>query len=135
MNYRQKDYLLQQADCGNIAMSTVNKIIDSPNAYGILIKDENILQAYKWLKDHESLFGEKVLLKRWASRGQKYWLELFRQDFCGRESYAYQQDHGGGNLGHMDLESALENMREKIRYFGLDGINLKEVFDINSIEE
>ena len=64
------------------------------------------------------------MIKRWQTRGNKYWLELYRDE----NGYSYKGDGCCGNLGDITLDEALARMQWKLdAALAWDGINMKEV--------
>ncbi len=71
--------------------------------------------------------GNKKLIKHWATKGGKFWIKLYRNDFKGKESYEYEETGGSGNLGYMSEEEAIAKMEEKI-------MSAKAIDDVNYYE-
>jgi hypothetical protein len=69
----------------------------------------------------------KQKIGRWESKGKKYWIDLYEEEFNGKPSYYYKEDRGGGNLGHISKEEAFKKMEQKVQDAQLDGINFKKV--------
>lgn len=67
----------------------------------------------------------KNLVARWATRGKKYWYELYEDDM----GFTYTQDHGGGNLGgNITVEEAIAQIEKMIDHAKqYDNINYQRV--------
>lgn len=64
-------------------------------------------------------------MAKWATRGHKRWLELWRNE---GGSYTYIEDNGVGYMGHVNKYEAVAQMALKVdQYRKYDRINLQEV--------
>lgn len=66
----------------------------------------------------------KTLIARWETRGRKYWLELYEDQF----GFSYQMDNGGGSMGYIPRNDALarvQGMVDDARK--IDRINMQRV--------
>ena len=66
-----------------------------------------------------------VLLRRWATTGNRYWYELYRFPY----GLAYYMDNGGGQLGTTSVTKAVAYLEKQLADAGLiDGIHYSEVY-------
>ena len=56
---------------------------------------------------------ENLLMARWATRGGRFWIELFRS--ADRTTWHYQTDNGGGNLGCVTEAQAMDEMQSHVQ--------------------
>jgi hypothetical protein len=64
-----------------------------------------------WYREQGDLGMAKQLAARWATRGGKFWIELYKSP----DGYSYRSDSGGGNLGPMSHTEAVAEMERRVR--------------------
>ena len=57
---------------------------------------------------------ERHTLARWQSQRGRYWVELYADLQAGKSaSFSYRADNGGGNIGHVAPEVAMQHAAQQ----------------------
>jgi hypothetical protein len=52
-------------------------------------------------------------IRRWESRGRRYWLELFKDEY----GYSYRGDNSGGSMGAVTEVQAIAQALQEVSYW------------------